>query len=81
MNEVERAYQMGRLEVTGEVNVHRISQMNERLERLTIHLEQEYDEHLRRKARKLCKKIDQACEVALRNEAKLRELTLRELTQ
>ena len=70
----ERARQIGRLEVTGEVNIQRVRALKERYDRLLEHLKAAPDDLLVRKAKRLRKQLLQACEIGVRNEVKLKEL-------
>ena len=69
---LRRAYQIGRLEVVGEVNIQRVRTLKERFERLEAQLELTPD--LLPKALRLRKQIVRACEIGLRNETALKEL-------
>jgi len=69
---LRRAYQIGRLEVIGEVNIQRVRTLKERFERLEAQLELTPD--LLPKALRLRKQIVHACEIGLRNETTLKEL-------
>jgi len=71
---IERAYQMGRLEVTGEVNIQRVRVLKERLERLEEQLRVAPDDKLLRKALRVRKQVLRACEIGVRNETKLKAL-------
>jgi len=71
---IKCAYQIGRLDVTGNVNVQRIQTLKERFEHLETQLKAEPNEKLLRKILRLRKQILRACEIGLRNEVKLKEL-------
>lgn len=72
---LERAYQMGRLEVTGQVNIQRIRALKERYDSLREQLETTPSDELIRKANRLRRQLRRACEVGIRNEAQLEKLT------
>jgi len=72
---VKRAYQMGRLEVMGQVNIQRVRVLKDRLERLEEQLRAAPDNKLLRKALRVRKQVLRACEIGVRNELKLKELT------
>ena len=72
---LELAYQMGRLEVTGQVNIQRIRALKERYDSLREQLETTPSDELIRKAKRLRRQLRRACEVGIRNEAQLEKLT------
>lgn len=71
---VERAHQLGRLEVMGQVNIQRVRVLKERFERLEEQLKVAPDDKLLRKALRVRKQVLRACEIGVRNELKLMEL-------
>lgn len=71
---VTRAYQVGRLEVMGQVNIQRVRAMKERYETLLAQMETSPSDELCHKLLRHRKRLLQACQVGVRNEHALNKL-------
>jgi len=71
---VNKAYQVGRLEVIGQVNIQRVRALKERYDDLLMRLKTGPNDELARKLTRLHKQLLRACKVGVRNEEKLRAL-------
>jgi hypothetical protein len=75
---IDKAYQLGRLEVIGQVNIQRVRTLRERYDSLLEQAHNTPTDALIRRVRRLRRQLIRACETGARHEDKLQELLERE---
>lgn len=72
---VDRAFQLGRLTVIGEVNIQRVRALRERYDNLLEKVKDTPTDELIRKLKRVRKQLIRACETGVRHEDTLRKMT------